>query len=382
MPRVVEDMVLSAQATLPGFPDEPDVPLLSLSRVGCAKKSGVQLLRRQALLAGLLPLVPRAAFAEESSADAQARWIAGLSAPPGAPSSPEWTAYAAAENERWQLSRPRLTSMHDWSSRELTPFLPKEHLLFYPFAGPDVLSALALFGGSRRLLLVGLEPVGALPDPPAGAAPGFFARLGAALGDVHRLTFFRTREMATDFRQDGVLGALVATIARMGGRVGGVQTAAASALPPSPPRARIDWTTPAGEARRLDYVQADLSNAGFKAQAPLAANVHALAPCVTFVKAAMYLLAEPRFSSVRQLILEDSALVVQDDTGVPLRHFDARWAVRLFGRYETPGAPFEERFQQDLRAAFDRRAPSLLPFGLGYHVDARRSNLLIASRGR
>ena len=61
-------------------------------------------------------------------------------------------------------------------------------------------------------MLVGLEPVGALPDPTRPVPAGFFGRLGAALGDVHRLTFFRTLEMSNDFQREGVLAALVATI--------------------------------------------------------------------------------------------------------------------------------------------------------------------------
>lgn len=339
--------------------------------------------RRQALLAGLLPLVPRAASAEEPatlSADAQARWIAGLAPHPTLAPSAEWAAYAKTEDERWQATRARVKAMEDWAAHELVPVMPKDPVLFYPFAGPDVLSASALFGGARRLLLVGLEPVGTLPDPASGAVPvGFFSRLGAALADVHRLTFFRTQEMASDFRQDGVLGALVATIARLGHRVTRIVVQAAAAGASA--RARVEWTDWAGAARRLEYVQADLANAGLKAQPSLVASIHGLAPCVTFLKAAMYLLPEARFSTLRQAILDDSAVVVQDDTGMPFRSFDARWAVRAFGRYETPGAPYESRLQPDLRAVFERRAPAPLPFGIGYHVDPRRSNLLVASKG-
>jgi hypothetical protein len=31
--------------------------------------------------------------------------------------------------------------------------------------------------------------------------------------------------------------------------------------------------------------------------------------------------------------------------------------------------------------AFERRARSPLPFGLGYHIEPRRSNLLVAVKG-
>ncbi len=312
----------------------------------------------------------------DSGADAQARWLAGLAPIPGVDPGAEWRAYAQAENERWQSSQARVKAMQDWSTREIAPLMSPEPSVFYPFAGPDALHGLALFGGARRMTLVGLEPVGVLPDPTKPVPAGFFVRLGAALADVHRLTFFRTLEMSNDFQREGVLAALVATIARMGGAVSSVQTIA------TPKSARIDWTTRAGQTRRLDYVQADLANAAVKgAAAPMIAMVHALAPYVTFVKAAMFLLAEPRFSALRQMILDDSSILLQDDTGIPFRGFDERWATRLFGRYEAPGAPYAERVQPELRAAYEQRGATPLGFGIGYHVQPGRSNLLVASKG-
>lgn len=335
--------------------------------------------RRHALKLGLaLVAVPRAASSEERPVQATARWLAGMAPLPGRPPSAEWAAYARVLDERWKHDAPRLEAMGAWAKRELAPLVRDPsgaRPLFYPFAGPDALHAVALFPDAPRMLLVGLEPVGALPDP-AQAPPRYFEGLGAALADVHRLTFFRTRAMQSDFQRDGVIGALVATIARMNGTVGVIETSTA------PPSARVEWVNEAGQPRRLDYVQADLANAGWKANAALVAAVRALAPSVTFLKAASFLLEEPRFSSVRQAILDVSGALVQDDTGVPFHYLEeARWAMRFFGRYVAPTSPFEDHLQTDLREAFERRASSPLPFGVGYHVEARRSGLLVAVKG-
>lgn len=322
-----------------------------------------------------------ALFADEG---ARARWLAGLEPFPGLAPSEEWTAYASAENGRWLAGQGRLKAMRDWSAREVSGLVPTDYSVFYPFAGPDALHALALFAGARRLFLVGLEPVGALPDPAKPLAPGYFSRLGAALADIHRLTFFRTLEMSTDFQREGVLSALVATVARMGGVVTSVRTSGAATSTSGPSSVRIDWETPQRQraARRLDYTQVDLANAGLQRQAAFVATAHGLAPHVTFMKAAMYLLAEPRFSMLRQMILDDASVLLQDDTGLPFRYLDERWASRLYGRYETPGAPYEGRHQPTLRAAFESGRPPPLPFGIGYHMQAGRSNLLLASKGR
>jgi hypothetical protein len=343
--------------------------------------SVLRLSRRQSLVAAAALACARPASADGASttqANLQARFLAGLAPLPGLEPSVEWKTYAEAETDRWKSTQPRVKAMQDWSAKELSGLLHAEYTLFYPFGGPDALHAMALFGGAKRIVLVGLEPVGALPDPTSPPA-GFFGRLGAALADVHRLTFFRTHEMSTDFQREGVLASLVATVARMGGQVSSVQGAQSSVVPPA---ARIDWQTASGETRRLDYVQADLSNAGLKNLPSFVSAIHGLAPCVTFVKAASYLLAEQRFSVLRQAILDDSSIVLQDDTGVPFRHFDERWATRFFGRYEAPGAPFEERRQPNLESAFQAHTPAALPFGIGYHVQPSRSSLLLASKGR
>jgi len=327
-----------------------------------------------------------------TSIEKQARWVAGMEPLASFEASPEWRTYARGEDERWAAARARIGIMQAWAARELTPLLLAEHTLFYPFGGPDALHAIALFGSSaKRMVLVGLEPVGSLPDlsRPNPTPPGYFTRLSAASADLHRLTFFRTQEMANDFQRDGVIATLVAAIVRMGGSVSGVgvgvgvgAAASASGSTSTTASARIDWTNSAGKARRLDYLQADLANAGLKIHTSFVNMLHGLAPYVTFLKAAMYLPAEARFASLRQAMLDDSAVIVQDDTGIPFRHFDAsKWATKLFGKYEAPQPPFEDKAQADLKAALDRRSTEAVPFGIGYRIEARRSNLLIASKG-
>ena len=322
--------------------------------------------RRQILAAGAVLALPRVARAGDV-ADVS-RWIAGTSA---SGASTDWDAYAQAETERWKAADARVKALRDFGDRELKPLLPADATLFYPFAGPDLLHAMTLFPTARRAVLVGLEPVGTLPA--AGAAPsGYFTRLGGGMAELHRLGFFRTMDMASDFAKDGVLGVLVATIVRLGGTVERIQPQTGQGVPPS---VRIDYRI-GGDARRVDYVQADLSNAGLRAWP----GVSALAPHVTFVKAAMYLLPEPRFSALRQLLLDGTSVLVQDDTGIPYRALGAEWAVRLFGTYEAPRRPFEDRLQPELRAAYATKSPRPLGFGLGYALEPKRSNLLVATK--
>lgn len=312
---------------------------------------------------------PAGAAAAEPDVGARARWLAGTLAL--GPSSADWSAYAREEDARWQKSAARNAAVAAWATRELAG-LPTDRPVFYPLAGADALHPSLLFKSAPRVILCGLEPIGDLPSP-ATAPPGTFLRLGKAHEDLHRLGFLRTQEMAADLAPVGVLPTLLGTIARLGGTVRSVHRA-------SPTRVRVDFVAGDGAARRLDYVAQDLANAGLARAPELVAELRSLGPVTTFVKAGMYLLHEERFSYVRSLALEISQLVVQDDTGVPFRAFDARWAVRLYGRYTPPQKPFEPRRQRDLERAYAARRPPPLPFGFGYAMLPALSNLLVATR--
>jgi hypothetical protein len=326
------------------------------------------------LFAAALLALPRTGLADgQATPDDIARWLAGSAPLPGLQPTGEWLAYSAAEDTRWAQATGRLRAMQEWAKRELLPVIPHDRPVLYPFGGPDALHALALFDAASYVLLVGLEPVLTLPDGARATHAGYFDGLGVAMADLHRLTFFRTHELESDLRRVGVLPLLLAAVVRMGGRVTRVSE-------PVDGRVSIEWLSADNRPRRLDYAQVDLSNEGLARHTDFVAMLRGLAPHITLIKAASYLLGEDRFTYVRRLLLEGSAALVQDDTGLPFRDIDARWATRLFGRYVGPAEPFLDRAQPDLEAAFARQPLSPLPFGIGYHVDARSSNLLVGVR--
>jgi hypothetical protein len=332
--------------------------------------------RRDVLLAAAsLAAFPGVAWSdpEVSHDDTVARWLAGMSQQGGAPNVAEWAAFAAAEDERWARSLPRIQSMQAWATREVAPFVTSSMPLLYPFGGPDALHAVTLFGHVDHLVLVGLEPVRPLPSEATVAESGYFHNLGMATSDLHRLTFFRTHELQTDMSEVGVLPPLLGALVRLGGWIRRVVVMGESG-------ASIEWESPRGHARRLDYISVDLSNGSLSRRGDVVTTLRSLAPHLTLLKSASYLLGEARFSHLRELLLRGSATILEDDTGIPYRELGGRWSVRLFGRYVPPGSPFQDRAQEDLQAAFAQGPVRPLPFGVGYHVTARDSNLLLASR--
>ena len=86
-----------------------------------------------------------------------------------------------------------------------------------------------------------------------------------------------------------------------------------------------------------------------------------------------------RFTAI---ILENSKLILQDDTGIPYGYFrPADWQVQLYGMYSRPDRPFKRQFQKDLAKAF--RSPANvrpLGFSLGYGYGRRPSSMILARR--
>jgi hypothetical protein len=109
------------------------------------------------------------------------------------------------------------------------------------------------------------------------------------------------------------------------------------------------------------------------------AFVDKLAPADAFIKSASYLLHSGSFSKVRGMILNHSATVLEDDSGIPLAYFDAKkWKLQPFGRYVGPLSIFGHAYQPGMAQLFQRATP--LSFGIGYRFRTNESNLLLAQR--
>jgi hypothetical protein len=89
-------------------------------------------------------------------------------------------------------------------------------------------------------------------------------------------------------------------------------------------------------SRTLYYFSTDLA-AGLERDPRLPRFLHRFGMCDTLLKSASFLPHWRMSASIRDYILQNSNLVLQDDTGVPFRDFEAsKWHVQLFGAYSHP----------------------------------------------
>ena len=104
-----------------------------------------------------------------------------------------------------------------------------------------------------------------------------------------------------------------------------------------------------------------------------------LAPGNSLIKSASYLLHSGNFTTVRDFLLNNSATIIQDDSGIPLGYYSTKKRRFFpFGRYLGPIDEFPGRYQDSYAALFRRAQP--IDFGIGYRWRTHESNLLLSVR--
>jgi len=344
------------------------------------------------------PLLPPTALSsgDFDRINASARGLAGEKASGGAEtweSTKEWSDYQKWLDGGWSyLNSVRLSAMRTWSNTELAGLRGETGTIFYPFSGPDALYADTLFPDSKVVLMAGLEPVGTLPDlgklQQDGKLGPYLAQVKTSLFTILAASFFKTKDMKTDFNNqlvDGLMPAIVVFLAREGYPINGIQYVVlghdgalhAPGETSGAPGVQITY----GDGRTLLYFQADLGNDGLKENPGFVRLMHRFAPGITYLKAASYLLYEGYFSTIREAILENSVGVVEDDSGIPFKDFNpAQWEVVPYGNYTGPINLFKDKNQPDLTAFYAKTPHQPLIFGSGYKFVAAESSLLVAKK--
>jgi hypothetical protein len=310
--------------------------------------------------------------------------------------SAAWTTYAAEIAAAWgQLESTQLAPLQAWRDQNLAQ-VPSDSPVLYPFSGPDFLYASSFFPNAPVYVMIGLEPIGALPDFENASEEelsSVFEWVNKSLYALLNFSFFRTNAMEKDLKDRGTLPLLMLFAARNGYEVldlayvgiddqGNVKRLEAGNPDELIPGIRVDLLGRDGEPpQQLYYFSMDLSDAGFDSRPGLEAFFGQLDRPITYLKAASYLMHNEYFSIVRDALLERSQFILQDDSGIPLRFFDANnWTRSFFGEYTKPIDLFSTRLQADLKAEYTAN-PSIevLPFGVGYQYEGN-SNLMLAER--
>ena len=358
------------------------------------------------LAVGLALLMAPARSAETATANDTARFLAGL--PPGADSplaalakSATWEQHARRFDYTFGLEdKNTLSKIRAFSQQRL----PEKHqTMLYMFSGPDFLYAASFFPTATTYVLAGLEPVGAVPQLTALSRASIdvtLYNLEASLASLLSVSFFITHNMRTQLEVGPVYGTLpilYVFLARTGKTIhdvslvsldadGNVQTASAAGDRNSARGAtgakgvKIVFSDGEGPQQTLYYFSTNLADDGVRRSGFLQ-FCDKLGDADSFLKSASYLMFGGGFDRVRNFLVNRSATIVQDDSGIPFAYFDPKkWRLQPFGRYLGPISEFPSRYQPRMAELYRTGGAVPIDFGLGYRWRRNESNLLVAQR--
>ncbi|MDE5452470.1 hypothetical protein GWE18_06200 [Bradyrhizobium sp. CSA112] len=355
-------------------------------------------LRMATLAAVMLLAAVAAVHAQTATVDDTAKFLAGMMPSAESPLAPltrdpAWQRHAKFFDTAFEkLEQRQLSRIRAWADTNLAAPRPT---MFYMFSGPDFLYANAFYSKASTYVLSALEPVGSVPDLSRLSRGGIASALynvERSLGSILSFSFFITKQMKTDLQADqisGTLPILYVFLARSGMTVKGVSPislddkgaayfAGENPGPNAVRGVRIIFAGSDGQEKTLYYFSTDLSNSGVKASGFLKFCA-TLAPGNSLIKSASYLLHSGNFTTVRDFLLNNSATIIQDDSGIPLAYYSTKkWRFFPFGRYLGPIDEFEGRYQESYAALFRRAQP--IDFGIGYRWRTPESNLLLSVR--
>ncbi|MBM3294460.1 MAG: hypothetical protein FJY82_08030 [Candidatus Aminicenantes bacterium] len=352
---------------------------------------------------------PALSLVADPAADEAANFLAGRACRTAAwkalQETDDYQAYAAALEASWaELEAKRLRPMAAWAAAEMGEAVGETETLFYPFGGPDLLTALVLFPKAGTYILQGLEYVGRLPAFEGGTGAArvkpYTRNLFDTLSDFFKKSYFATKRMEASpggDKVDGVLPLLVLFLKRTNHDIASVRRldlletgeVEESPYPGERPRFRRPYgvkisffAAGSGRLRTLVYFSADFVDSVFRPDSAFLRYLEALPFETAFIKSASYLMHFREFSNIRGILLRRCRFLLQDDTGIPFRHFsDEDWDIRLYGEYAKPAGDFAGVEQIDLRTAFaDPARVRPLPFQLGSPRSAGKDAVIYLRR--
>jgi hypothetical protein len=318
---------------------------------------------------------------DSASLNDEARFLAGMpvrgSALDAHSHSQAWMEHATAMDSAFnKQEQHQLAKVRAWSSANV-PGAGSSGTMYYMFSGPDFVYANAFYPNASTYILCGTEPIGNVPDIAKLDQPQLEAGLAGlrqSMKTILDFHYFITKDMRVDLSRtqiSGTLPILFVFLARTGNAVQSVTNVSTPA-----PGVKITFSS-GGREQTLYYFKTDLSNGG--RSGGFLKWCASQGPGLSLLKAASYLMHSSEFSNVRSFLLQNSRVIVQDDSGIPLHDIGAAgYDVRVYGTYQGPIQLFTKYYQPDLEQAYHTSNPAPLGFGFGYHWQTERGMLMLA----
>ena len=305
-------------------------------------------------------------------------------------------------NKSWgKLQTGRLNPIEKWSKKELAGTHKNCKTVFYPFSGPDFLTANSFFPSGNKLIMLGLEPIGALPEINKFSnadAKDYCNDFKKSLTDIFQKSYFITAYMLRDFQKqkvNGLLPVLCFFIRKTEHKILKINYLVKHNNDSISEQEYTTKQKPFGvkltiskndSIKTVYYFKYDVSNKQFNDTCVFYKfiNKHT-SNSVTYIKSASYLLHANFMSNMKKLILRNSNYILEDDTGIPYNDIAKakNWDIKLYGKYTQPVKDFPYlKMQTGIVEAFQKDSANIpnVPFHLGYHWQSKKDLLIYATK--
>jgi len=298
-----------------------------------------------------------------------------------------------------------LNPMRDWASDTLAA--ERSPTVLYPFSGPDIATAVALFEHASRFILVARQAASVAqlqaPDETVEVSECELHRF------VMRTGFYRTHDLDGKDRPTPRLLALLLMSLETAGivptRVGSLHIDPNGTLLHARPqhvatdidghfRPAGDVSAPAGMSAMatdsessgvrieglddrgrtvvIDYLSMDLSDRGLRTTGREHKWIEGEMGHTVLIKSASHLLQSPNFSNLARLIAHRSRRVVQDETGLDVLKLSQFDQISVYGGFTDPYELWRESVAMGRLRAFVQHqiASETPPFPFGYRKPA------------
>lgn len=347
--------------------------------------------------------------------DDMARYLAGFDLPGDSnllpyTQEPEYAEHRQKMARFWERVRAQsIEPITEWRESTLNrnpngPVCRRDRAAIYPLCGADIINLYTMCPQASEYVMIALEKAGDIPRPEKHSAKYYqgLMRMRSVINNIADRNYFYSAHMRTNIIRNeeipGIAPVLLTFTAGLGWRIVNMEKIYLSpnGRPVAPEDATLDFkprgvriwfrTPDDSRLRSLTYIEQYLSSESVAPDYPLTQFLREKKGGMMMLKAAVYLMHNHYYRSVRERFMEIPDVIVQDDSGFRYVDLKPNFDISIYGDFTGPAIKMsvvpKNPVQPELAALYAERRPPALPFHFGYGVLRKppRSNLMVAHR--
>ncbi len=347
--------------------------------------------------------------------DDMARYLGGFDLPADsamAPiaAQPEYAEHREKMARFWQKVRKHsIEPISRWRETTLEknpngPVCHRDKPAVYPLCGADIINLYTICPEASEYIMVALEKAGDIPHPEKNSGKYYqgLRAMRSVINNIADRNYFYSAHMKRNIIKNeeipGIAPVLLAFASGLGWHIVDFERIYISpkgvpvvldnpVLDFKPGGVRI-WfrTDDDARVRSLTYIEQYLDSKSVDPQYPLTKFLEQKKGGMMMLKAAVYLMHNNYYRSVREFFMGLPNAIVQDDSGFRYVDLKDNFNITIFGEFKGPAITMSVRpqnpVQPELTKLYKETHPPDLPFPFGYGVLRKppRSNLMVAHR--